>query len=114
MPKALRALAAAEPRAAAFTPGPWRGEEDDYGDVAIMGAGETLAIAAVVNGEMRRVEGEPDEHAANAALIAAAPTMFAALRQVVTEGECYCADGVADSGPCGWCEAKYALAAAER
>ena len=62
------------------TPGPWRlSARDPFGDFTIHPPGEKLAIAAVVNGEMRRLAGEQAEHAANARLIAAAPEGFASL-----------------------------------
>lgn len=32
-----------------------------------------------------------------------------ALRQLVKDGECYCADNVAAKGPCGYCEASAVL-----
>lgn len=66
------------------TPGPWiAGEPDEFGDINIQPADGGLAIAAVVNGEMRRMGGQYGEHIANARLIAAAPKMLAALRLVM-------------------------------
>lgn len=65
----------------AHTPGPWLIELDNFGDYTVYGQHETLAIAAVVNGEMRRMGDLSDQHEANALLIAAAPDMFEALLQ---------------------------------
>lgn len=61
-----------------FTPGPWLMELDNFGDYTVVQQGSTLAIAAVVNGEMRRMGGQSAEHEANANLIIAAPDMFGA------------------------------------
>jgi hypothetical protein len=62
------------------TPGPWRVTLDEFGDYTIQPEHAVLAVAAVVNGEMRRMGGHAGEHQANARLIAAAPDMFEALR----------------------------------
>ena len=56
---------------------------DDFGDYTICGPDEALAIAAVVNGEMRRMGGKTAEHQANAHLIAAAPNLYAALERQI-------------------------------
>lgn len=66
------------------TPGPWiASEPDQFNDITInRGPEEPLAIAAVVNGEMRRMGGKLDEHEANARLIAAAPLMLEALMEI--------------------------------
>ena len=65
-----------------FTPGPWIAEgPDQFADYNILGPHEALAIAAVVNGEMRRMGGKSAEHEANAHLIAAAPKLYAALER---------------------------------
>lgn len=62
------------------TPGPWRlSGPDEFGDYTVQPPDEPMAIAAVTNGEMRRMGGMSDEHAANALMIAAAPDMFEAL-----------------------------------
>lgn len=67
-----------------FTPGPWHLEGPDYSsDYTITGNDDALAICAVVNGEMRRMGGKDDEHAANANLIAAAPDLYEALMSVM-------------------------------
>jgi len=64
------------------TPGPWRAEPADmFGDhniVLAKGDDDSRAIAAVVS-NMR----DPQEVAANARLIAAAPDMLAALEALV-------------------------------
>lgn len=58
------------------TPGPWRAEgPDHFGDHNILHPADSLAVAAVVS-NMRPA----GEVAANARLVAAAPTMLAALR----------------------------------
>ncbi|CAM5769967.1 hypothetical protein [Bosea minatitlanensis] len=67
------------------TPGPWRMTLDDFGDYTIQPQHEELAIAAVVNGEMRRMGGVSGEHEANAHVIVAAPDLLkAAKRALVT------------------------------
>lgn len=66
-----------------FTPGPWRATPDCFGDFTIQPHGAELAIAAVVNGEMRRMGGGVSEQEANARLIAAAPDMFEALKDAL-------------------------------
>lgn len=69
---------------AQHTPGPWRlSGPDHFYDYTIQGPTEELAIAAAVNGEMRRMGGELAEHEANARLIAAAPELLEALQAVV-------------------------------
>lgn len=72
------------------TPGPWRMTLDEFGDYTIQPQHEELAIAAVVNGEMRRMGGQSGEHEANARLIAAAPDLFAALMGIMSNpgGRC--------------------------
>lgn len=58
----------------AHTPGEWRlSGPDEFGDYAIQEPDSPLAIAAVVNGEVRRMGGKAEEHAANARLLRAAP-----------------------------------------
>lgn len=65
-----------------WTDGPWRvGEPDEFGDIAIQPALSQLAVAVMVNGEIMRLAGRADEHAANAHLIAAAPDLYGALKQ---------------------------------
>lgn len=64
------------------TPGPWRMTLDDFGDYTIQPHDAELAIAAVVNGEMRRMGGQAGEHAANARVIMAAPEMVKALQRI--------------------------------
>ena len=62
-----------------FTPGPWTIEGPDaFNDYNILGPDKALAIAAVVNGEMRRMGGKETEHEANAHLIEAAPDLYQA------------------------------------
>lgn len=39
--------------------------------------------------------------------------LLAALTTLVEDGECYCADNVANRKPCGWCVAKATLTNAE-
>jgi hypothetical protein len=70
------------------TPGPWRMTLDDFGDYTIQPPNEELAIAAVVNGEMRRIGGRSTEHEANARLIAAAPEVRAAAK-AIAEPDCF-------------------------
>ena len=67
----------------AHTPGPWLLELDNFGDYTVHRQNETLAIAAVVNGEMRRMGNLSGQHEANARLIAAAPDMFEALKHIL-------------------------------
>lgn len=69
------------------TPGPWLLELDNFGDYTVLQQHETLAIAAVVNGEMRRMGGLSDQHEANANLIAAAPDMFAGIEEARSQAE---------------------------
>lgn len=69
---------------ATYTPRPWTaGEADQFGDFTIQREGKGLAIAAVTNGEMRRLCGEWGEHTANARLIAAAPELVEALKHLL-------------------------------
>jgi hypothetical protein len=63
---------------AKHTPGTWHFEPDGMGDFTIASRNGPLAIAAVVNGQVRR----PEEHDANARLITAAPDMLGALKSV--------------------------------
>lgn len=70
--------------AGAFTPGPWVLDgPDTFGDFDIAGPDGPLAIAAVVNGEFRRMGGKWSEHEANARLIAAAPEMYAEMGRLI-------------------------------
>jgi len=73
------------------TTGPWRMTPDDFGDYTIQPQHEELAIAAVVNGEMRRIGGQSGEHEANARLIAASPDLLKAAKRALvtlkTQGE---------------------------
>lgn len=64
---------------AGFTPGPWHAEgPDQFGDFNIHHERYRLAVAAVVSNMH-----PPEEVAANARLIAAAPDMFEALRNLL-------------------------------
>jgi hypothetical protein len=70
----------------AHTPGPWTAcDPDFFGGIAINGPDGGLAIAAVCNGEMRKMAGQLEEHQANARLIAAAPDLLGALKNAVHE-----------------------------
>ena len=63
-----------------WTKGEWRlSGPDDFGDYAVQGPDDELAIAAVVNGAMRSLGGHDEEHKANAHLITAAPDLYEAL-----------------------------------
>ena len=65
-----------------WTDGPWRvGDPDEFGDIAIQPVLSQLAVAVMVNREIMRLAGRADEHAANARLIAAAPTYDARLKE---------------------------------
>lgn len=66
------------------TCGPWLMELDNFGDYTIHPQHEALAIAAVVNGEMRRMGGLSGEHEANAHLIVSAPDLYEALHDLLT------------------------------
>ncbi len=57
------------------TPGPWRAWHDSYGRFQIIAGGLPL--------DPERDGAQPGEGAANAALIAAAPDLLAALEQIV-------------------------------
>lgn len=68
------------------TDAPWTAlEPDEFGDIAINEPGGGLAVAAVCNGEMRRLAGFGNEHQANAKLIEnvrnALPEIIAALEE---------------------------------
>jgi len=82
---------------AKYTPGSWRLRgPDEFGDFTVLPTNEGLAIAAVVNGEMRRYGGLELEHIANASLIAAAPDLLEAAKNVTKA----CIDSVfKDEGP---------------
>lgn len=68
-----------------FTEAPWEASDtDEFGDINITRKGGVLAIAAVVNGEFKRMGGEFDEHLANAHLIAAAPCMYKKLESLIS------------------------------
>lgn len=56
----------------------------------------------------------PAELDAEAAKIKAAPALFAALQKLVADGECYCPENLAVKGPCPHCEARAALALAQK
>ena len=63
------------------TPAPWKASKPDmFGDINIQGPEDALAIAAVTNGEARRLAGRWEEHLANARLIESAPSLLKALR----------------------------------
>ncbi len=47
-----------------------------------------------------------DQISTIAVTINQAPRMLALLRMLVEDGECYCAEGVANKEPCAWCIAK--------
>ena len=67
-----------------WTPGPWKIDGPDYfKNFTLTGEGETLAIAAVCNGETWKMVGKFGRHCANARLIAAAPDMAEAIRPFV-------------------------------
>lgn len=73
-----------------WTEGPWSiTEPDTFGDITVQQVGEPLAIAAVVNGELRKYGGKFDEHCANARLIASAPTMYEALEKIIEKRRAY-------------------------
>ena len=60
-----------------FTPGPWHADGPDmFGDFNILHPADSLAVAAAVT-NLR----PPEEVHANACLLAAAPTMYAALKR---------------------------------
>lgn len=68
-----------------FTPGPWRAEGPDmFGDFNICHPADALAVGAVVS-NLRA----PEQVAANAALIAAAPALYAALEYALPIVERY-------------------------
>lgn len=93
-----------------FTPGPYRCEgPDPFGDWNILHPGDKLAVAAVVS-NMR----EPQEVAANAHLIAAAPELYEALRRIVTPAMVSAMAGAHKATcVCNYCAASAALAKAE-
>lgn len=73
-------------------------------------AGETSKI-------VQTIRDENDRWIADCApgygpIFTASPDLLAALSTMVSDGECYCADNVAAKGPCGWCQARTALAKA--
>lgn len=69
------------------TKGPWRSTLDEFGDYTIQPQDSELAIAAVVNGAFKNLTGESEEQAANARLIAAAPTMAEAIDEARSQAE---------------------------
>jgi hypothetical protein len=87
------------------TPGPW---------AVVQKCDDSLCDIATEVGTLRQwnvasVNKLRDEYRANARLIAAAPDMKEALRVLVLDVECYCADHVPVVAPCGACIAKTAL-----
>lgn len=94
-----------------FTPGPWRLSDmqngDVYGDVKLHGRTRFPLAELSITDEERR---------ANAALIAAAPTLYAAVEGLLEGGECDCgniaSDAYEDGLRCWFCKGTAALYAA--
>lgn len=116
------------------TPGPWeiaRCKRGNLGDklsemqpyiaiqsIAVNGNGPDATICYVEGQDGFKFGGagiiqQKVNNEANARLIAAAPELLEALEELVTDGECYCADYVANKKPCGFCQARAAIAKAK-
>ena len=68
---------------AKHTQGEWRlSGPDHFGDFMLQPPDEEYAIAAITNGDIRRMGGRWDEHVANAHLLHAAPKLYEALVMV--------------------------------
>ena len=101
------------------TPGPWDVDDDTMEIFSIQPGHSTGWIAKVLGNDDNGRPLPPDEMAANARLIAAAPELLAALNGVLYWAECECESierdtPLHDEAPmCDFCVAKAAIAKSE-
>ena len=91
------------------TPGPWKVNADEYGNVLGVRAANDATICQI-NWMIRKRGGLQAE--ANARLIAAAPDLLAVLKEFVKDSECD-ADGEKHPKDCWHCAAMAAILKAE-
>ena len=99
-----------------FTPGPWKMLPADTPTVTDRNVLSTLHVEDAVGGMVCRISNNGhylcgDDDRANARLIAAAPAMYEALRNLTVVNECWC--GPVGSRTCYRCEALVVLAEVE-
>lgn len=97
------------------TPGPW---QVNGSWLNIETGNRHTAVESVLPGGFGMVASlehsfTRESEEANARLIAAAPELLEALKELVNDGECYCADNVASKETCRHCKARAAIAKAQ-